>query len=185
MNFLIIIGTALLLSASIFGFTSHATKDTLLKKPEPTVQLQQPVAEADNISQAVSYQNTEYGFKFSLPDSWRGYTIVTDKWIGNAVGDAVGSSQAETGPLLSIRHPKWTAKDPRQDIPIMIFTLAQWNALGQDKFHIGAAPVGPRELGRNQAYVFALPARYNFAFLTGFEEVEAILNNHPLTVMPN
>jgi hypothetical protein len=63
----------------------------------------------------------------------------------------------------------------------MIFTLAQWNALGQEKFHIGAAPFGPRELGRNRDYVFALPARYNFAFLEGFEEVETILSNNPLT----
>jgi hypothetical protein len=45
------------------------------------------------------------------------------------------------------------------------------------------SPDRPRELGRNQTYVFALPARYNFAFPTGYEEVEAILNNNPLSIL--
>jgi len=102
---------------------------------------------------------------------------VTDQWEGTAIGAA---KIAATGPLLSIRHPKWTSQNPRQDIPIMVFTLAQWNSLQQDKFHIGAAPINPSELGRNNKYVFALPARYNFAYPTGYEEVEQILNGKPL-----
>jgi len=78
------------------------------------------------------------------------------------------------------RHPEWKADNPRQDIPIMIFTLQQWEALQLEKFHIGAAPIGPKELGRNSKYVFALPARYNFAFPTGYEEVEKIIESQPL-----
>jgi hypothetical protein len=62
----------------------------------------------------------------------------------------------------------------------MVFTLDQWNSLEHDKFHIGAAPVGPSELGRNNRYVFALPARYNFAFPEGYEEVEKIMESKPL-----
>jgi peptidoglycan hydrolase-like protein with peptidoglycan-binding domain len=127
---------------------------------------------------SVVYENTQYGFKFYLPKGWKGYTIIPDKWEG--YGQENPGVITETGPLLSIRNPLWTSQDPHQDIPIMIFTLAQWNSLQQDKFHIGAAPVGPSELGRNSTYVFALPARYNFAFRTGFEEVENILNGHPL-----
>ncbi len=46
-----------------------------------------------------------------------------------------------------------------------------------DKFHIGSAPINPSELGRNTKYVFALPARYNFAYLTGYEEVEEIIGD--------
>jgi hypothetical protein len=48
------------------------------------------------------------------------------------------------------------------------------------KFHIGAAPIGPKELDRNNKYVLALPARYNFAFPEGYEEVEKILAGKPL-----
>ena len=127
------------------------------------------------------YANKEYGFQFSLPESWVGYSIVPDTWKGYVPGTS-GDTVAEQGPLISIRHPRWTAEIPRQDIPIMIFTIQQWNFLQQDKFHIGAAPVGPHELGRNARYVFALPARYNYAFPAGYEEVETILANNPLHV---
>lgn len=127
----------------------------------------------------IIYKNTQYGFDFSLPASWEGYSIITDKWEGLAIGP--GSDQViASGPMISIRHPLWTSKNSRQDIPLMIFTLAQWNLLKQEKFHIGAAPIGPSELGRNNGYVFALPARYNYAFPTGYEEVEKILNDKPL-----
>jgi len=126
---------------------------------------------------SIVYQNTQHGFKFFLPTSWKGYVIITGKWEGVALG---GSKTIETGPLISIRHPQWTSEKQRQDIPIMIFTLSQWDSLQQEKFHIGAAPIGPRELARNAQYVFALPARYNYAFPTGFEEVEDILEGNPL-----
>lgn len=62
----------------------------------------------------------------------------------------------------------------------MIFTIDQWNSLQRDEFQIGAAPRGPRELGRNAKYVLALPAGYNYAFLPGYEEGEVILNSNPL-----
>ena len=129
---------------------------------------------------SIVYENSEYGFRFSLPDSWKGYSIVTNKWEGLATGGAQNGKVVESGPLLSIRHPQWTAEKPRQDIPVMIFTLDQWNALQQGSFHIGAAPVGPRELGRNSEFVFALPARYNYEFPEGYEEVEEILSSDPL-----
>lgn len=132
-------------------------------------------------SGSVLYRNTEYGFTFSLPESWTGYSIVTDKWEGYAVGGPRAGQVVETGPQISIRHAEWTAQHPRQDIPIMIFTLDQWNALQQQGgFSVSAAPIGPTELGRNNRYVFALPARYNYAFPTGFEEVEQILKGAPL-----
>lgn len=128
----------------------------------------------------IIYKNTEYGFNFSLPVSWTNYKIIVDKWEGLAVGGDSGEKVVQTGPEILIRHPEWTAQKVRQDIPILVFTIKQWNSLQKDQFHIGAAPVGPSELGRNNKYVFALPARYNFAFPEGFEEVENILKGNPL-----
>lgn len=127
------------------------------------------------VSQSIVYKNTEYGFNFTLPESWNGYSIILTQWAGYA-----GAFTVEKGPIISIRDPKWTSAAPRQDIPIMVFTINQWNSLQQDVFHIGAAPVNPSELGRNSTYVFALPARYNFASLPGVNEVEKILENKPL-----
>lgn len=129
------------------------------------------------------YKNAQYGFDFALPESWRGYTIVTAEWEGLGITDSQSGKIAATGPQISIRHPLWTSQEPRQDIPIMIFTLDQWASLLKEEFHVGAAPIPPSELGRNAKYVFALPARYNFAFPTGFEEVEDILKGHPLKPM--
>ena len=123
----------------------------------------------------VAYENTRYGFSFYLPETWKGYSIVEEQWEGTDNGELV-----ETGPQLLIRHPDWTEKNPRQDIPIMVFTLEQWNALQKGGFFVSAAPVGPSKLGCNSAYVFALPARYNYALQTGFEEVEEILSGAPL-----
>lgn len=127
----------------------------------------------------IVYKNTSYGFEFSLPQSWKNYTIITDQWEGFPPGRQEPEAAA-TGPMISIRHPRWTERNQRQDIPILVFTLDQWNSLQQEKFHIGAAPMGPSELSRNNKYVFALPARYNYAFQTGFEEVENILTGNPL-----
>lgn len=123
----------------------------------------------------VVYENAIYGFRFYLPETWKGYSIVEEKWEGLSNGELV-----ETGLRLLIRHPDWTDDNPRQDIPIMVFTLKQWDALCKEEFSVGAAPIGPSKLGSNSAYVFALPARYNFAFQTGFEEVEEILKTNPL-----
>ena len=128
---------------------------------------------------SLEYKNNHYGFRFVLPITWERYTVTTATWKGYAV-DSEGEVPAEEGPIISIRHPLWAVDVPRQDIPIMVFTKAQWDSLQQGKFHIGAAPIGPRELGRNNLYVFALPARYNFAFPVGYEEVEIILESNPL-----
>jgi len=126
---------------------------------------------------SLTYSNARYGFTFTLPLSWTGYAIVNTTWQG---WSSKSGKVVETGPLLSIRHPLWTAANKRQDIPILIYTLAQWSALGKEVFNMGAAPIPPSELGRNAKYVFALPARYNYAFPTGYQEVDQILQGKPL-----
>lgn len=127
--------------------------------------------------------NSQYGFKFSLPQDWSGYSIIMSTWDGYSIA-ARGDVPTEHGPLISIRNPKWTAQKPSQDIPIMVFTLTQWDALLRGEFHIGAAPINPTRLGYNAQYVFALPARYNYAFPSGYEEVDAILQGRPLEPLP-
>jgi hypothetical protein len=129
-----------------------------------------------NTTETILYENKEYGFTFALPNSWKNYQIVSDSWEGISTNQQPN----EQGLILSIRHPEWTEETPKQDIPIMILTLNQWSSLEKGEFHIGAAPVGPTMLGQNNKYVFALPARYNYAFLEGYEEVENILENKPL-----
>jgi len=159
------------------GFTAKQPIIFIVKKIDSRWLIDEIMTNAPATTQSIVYRNTQYGFTFTLPNSWKGYTIVAANWEGRADGEP---GTAETGPLLLIRHPEWTSENPRQDIPIMVLTVEQWNSLQDEKFHIGAAPIGPGELGRNHKYVFALPARYNFAFPTGYEEVETILSNKPL-----
>lgn len=136
-----------------------------------------PISTSTNpVSKSLQYKNTKYGFAFTLPLSWKGYTIVNDEWDGYSIDtDIAQQATTQTGPLIFIRHPTWTEEVQRQDIPIMVFTIDQWSRLEKDEFHIGAAPIGPNEIGRNSKYVFAIPARYNFSYLVGFEEVEEII----------
>jgi len=131
-------------------------------------------------SSQIVYKNTDFGFTFSLPVSWKGFSIISDQWQGQMIDVADG--QKITGPKISIRHPLWTAENPRQDIPIMVFTLAEWSLIQKESLSVSAAPIGPGELGRNSQYVFALPARYNFAYQTGFEEVMKIFESKPLHI---
>jgi hypothetical protein len=128
----------------------------------------------------ILYRNRDYRFTFALPKSWKGYTIVSEEWQGRSLEGSTSGQITETGPKLLIRHPDWTKENPMEDIPIMVFTKAQWDKVQQEKISLGAAPIGPTELGKNSTYVFALPARYNFDSLTGYKEVEQILEENPL-----
>lgn len=128
----------------------------------------------------IDYKNLLYGFRITLPLGWSGYSVIENTWTGNIAGDELGEVAYASGPVISVQNPRSTHEKPYQDIPIMVFTLKQWDELSQGKFHIGAAPVGPTELGRNATYVLALPARYNYAFPQGYKEVEQILRSKPL-----
>lgn len=165
------------------GFTAKQPIMLIIKNINNTWLIDEVSFDKNIETDAIMYKNTQYGFSFSLPDTWEGYTIVTDQWEGISIKGSKAGKKVEGGPMLSIRHPQWTEQNPRQDIPVMIFTLAQWNALQKEEFSVGAAPILPKELGRNEKYVFALPARYNFAFLTGYEEVEAILENNAFQII--
>jgi len=156
-----------------------ATADSITIVPTTTVTPAPTVtkaAESDDNADTIVYENEKYGFKFTLPDTWKDYTIVTDEWQGTSLTDQ-SQDVTEKGPIINIRHPLWTEETPRQDIPVMVFTLAQWDLVEKEEISLGAAPIGPSELGRNLEYVFALPARYNFAYLTGFEEVDEIIQS--------
>lgn len=129
------------------------------------------------VTATVIYNNSDFGFNFSLPDSWRGYSIVQNTWEGNPLAPT-GTSQS--GPKLLIRNPNWTSTLAYEDIPVMVFTLEQWNSYVAEGFYVSAAPVRATELGRNNLYVFALPPRWNFDYSEGYAEAENIIKSNPL-----
>jgi hypothetical protein len=132
---------------------------------------------------SIIYVNKKFGFRFTLPDSWKGYSVSVGVWEGSdgtttITGEPIPGYQK--GPEIVIGHPLSSEANPRQGIPIMVFTEAQWELIKSDQLVVSAAPFGPGEIGRNAKYVFALPARYNYAFPPGWEEVEGILQGQPL-----
>ena len=128
------------------------------------------------VREPIVYNNTDYGFNFSLPDNWQGYLIMNDTWSGTALT----TSTAQSGPKLLIRNPKWTAADPYEDLPILVFTIAQWESYQKEDFSIGAAPIPASELARNNKYVFALPARWDFDYSLDFKEAQEIIASNAL-----
>lgn len=127
----------------------------------------------------IVYNNKQYCFRLTLPYNWKGYKISIGKWEGLKPGE--DEKVITTGPIIVIEHPLDTPQNPRADIPIMVFTSAQWDNLDKGKFRLNdCAPVGPDEIGSNSKYVFALPPRYGYGDLPGTDEVYRILNNDSL-----
>ena len=109
----------------------------------------------------VLYHNAKYNLKFSLPASWRGYSVLVQQWEGQTYSPAADKIVVtEHGPLIVLRHPQWKPKDRYQDIPIVVFTRSQWQASRQGGFFIGAGGM-EYEIGHNRKYVFAISSRFN------------------------
>lgn len=130
----------------------------------------------DSSSSLIIYKNTKYGFNFSLPTDWQGYSIIEDTWKGFPLKNTA----VQTGPKLLIRNPKWTAAMPYEDLPILVFTISQWNMYLAEDFSVSAAPIRASELARNNKYVFALPPRWDFDSSAGYKDAQDIIVGKPL-----
>ena len=134
---------------------------------------------AQDTNGTITYRNDQYGFTFTLPADWKGYTIATDIWTGYVTCPS-GQCPVATGTEIMIRNPQWTPQNNWQPIPIEVFTTAEWDDIASGTLITSAAPIPPAKLGANAKYVFALPPRYDYAFPKGWQEVESIMQSHPL-----
>lgn len=125
----------------------------------------------------VDYRSARYGVCVALPGSWKGYSLMTEQWHGFPVGDGAKGDPI-SGPLLRLRNPAWSEAERHEDLPIMVFTRAQWELAEKNGYGFGAAPVGPSEIGRNARYVFALPPRYNYDLSMGWQDVDDLIREH-------
>jgi len=127
----------------------------------------------------LAYVNNQYGFSIALPGSWQGYKVLNSEW-GILDSDVTQGKPIATGPIITLRNPAWTQNKPTEDMPVMVFTSIQWWGIKSGLTHvIGAAPIPPSVLGQNSKYVLALPARYNYDYKTGWQEVDQLV--HTLT----
>ena len=162
---ILIIGVVVLIALTVglyFFFSTRSDNAVVTNEPNVT---------------SITYKNTDYGFNFTLPESWQGYTVINETWNGNPLTN----TPAQTGPKLIIRNPKWTASAPYEDLPILVFTTAQWNSYTKEDFAVSAAPIPATELAHNSTYVFALPPRWNFDDNLGYKEAENIFAGNPIS----
>jgi hypothetical protein len=165
-NSLIVVALVVVIASGIVTYISYSNdKKEIVLTTESTA------------STTIECRNSEYGFVFSLPGNWKGCQIVQNIWDGN---NLVASDKKQSGPKFLIRNPKWTSTLPYQDIPIIVFTIAQWNSYMNEDFSISAAPILATELGRNNMYVLALPPRWNFDYSEEFEDAVSIVESKPL-----
>lgn len=117
------------------------------------------------------YHNARYDLTFYLPADWRGYSVVFEEWKGYP-------GEAERGPIINLRNPRWRTNNLCQDIPIMVFTRKQWDEEEQGKFFPYAGGV-ISEMWHNDQYVFGNYSRYNaYDEVKGWKEAEDIIEQN-------
>ena len=131
----------------------------------------------------------QYGLTFFLPASWRGYSVSTQQ-LEDATYSPAEDKQIIVGytPWITLRHPQWQDSTPYQDIPILIFTRAQWDALHHGSLWPSLFAGGTMdELWHNQRFVFAMSSRYNADdSVSGWKEVAEIIGqNRAANKMPD
>jgi hypothetical protein len=116
------------------------------------------------------YDSKECGLAVFLPATWQGYSVLIQQW----------DSETGHGPMITLRHPRWKARAPYQDIPILVFTRAQWDSLHQGQLWPSLYTGGVMyEMWHNQEYVFGISSRYNAADdVQGWKEVAWIVEQN-------
>jgi hypothetical protein len=128
------------------------------------------------------YHNAHYGLTFYLSASWRDYSISVQQLedVKYSPGEDKQIIVGHT-PMITLRHPQWQAAKPYQDIPILVFTRVQWDALHHGELWPSLFAGGViDELWHNQGFVFAMSSRYNANDeMSGWKEVADIVErNH-------
>lgn len=119
----------------------------------PTASITVTVRSIEQVtSSKISYWNNDYGFAITLPKSWEGFTLYQQDWKGYLATANASEKPAENGPILVFRNPQWTASEPYQDIPIMVFTPTVWAQVESEELSVSAAPMPPTKLGENDHY---------------------------------
>jgi hypothetical protein len=126
----------------------------------------------------VAYHDAQYGLNFDLAPDWNGYSVLTQTWQAEEYDAKLDRDvNIGHGPIIVLRHPRWTADAPYQDIPILVFSRAQWTADMQDTGIFAGGCID--ELSHNDHYVFAIHSRYNFADdVKGLQEAADIVERN-------
>jgi hypothetical protein len=135
----------------------------------------------------VRYRNAKYDLMFYMPASWRGYSVLMERWEGITYSpDKDQDVVLADGPIIVLRNPLWKTNDQYQDIPIYIFTRQQWDDMHRGEFDAVGAGGVIYELWHNDKYVFGMHSR-TFGFndeLKKWRETENIVYQNSATHYP-
>jgi hypothetical protein len=133
----------------------------------------------------VRYHDAKYDFTFFLPADWKGYSVLAREWRADLHStDYQTVVGKEHGPIILLRHPRWKADKPYQDIPILAFTRSQWNAVIPQRLFVGAGGIMD-EVSYNDNYVFGINSRHNWGELEDWEETGEIVRQNATIGMPH
>ena len=131
------------------------------------------------------YHNAQYDFTFFLPSDWEGYSVKTEPWQADLrSADYQKVIGTEHGPILIFRHPRWKAGNLYQDIPILVFTRNQWDAVIPQRLFVGAGGTID-EISHSAGFVFGINSRHNWTELEGWEQTGRIVQQNMAAGMPH
>lgn len=133
----------------------------------------------------IIYHNAKYNFTFFLPADWKGYSVLMQEW--SAELESVDYQKVigmERGPMIVLRNPRWKADQPYQDIPILVFTHSQWNAVIPQRLFVGAGG-SDYEISHNAKFVFGINSHFNWGELKGWEEAGKIVQQNAAAGEPH
>jgi hypothetical protein len=86
--------------------------------PETSPQIAQPATSKpkSRATKSIKYKNTKYGFTFSLPATWKGYSAVEGTWGGGDNSGPHGYEVSERGPEITLVNPN---RPPQSRIRIL------------------------------------------------------------------
>ena len=90
--------------------SSQNHKSTPTENPQTSNGTPSTGSSSQTSSSIIEYKNKQYGFSFTLPADWKGYSIVTSQWEGLAQKQTV-ETVIETGPLISNQRSEMDFSD--------------------------------------------------------------------------
>lgn len=128
----------------------------------------------------IRYHKAEYNLAFYLPATWKGYSVLMGRWVGETYQPEKDQvTQVAYGPILTLRNPHWKTNHVHQDIPIYVFTRRQWNDIHLGNYDAVGAGGVIFELWHNDKYVFGIHSRYNANdSVDGWKDAQDILNKN-------
>lgn len=126
------------------------------------------------IDDSIEYKNNQYGFAVNLPKEWDGFQVIEEVQNSESALHEVFRGLDEKYSILRIRHPKWTADIPYQDIVFVIVRTEEWNKNANSVTH-GDLDKLPKVVLSNREFLLTIDPDYYNMEMKGYPNVLKVL----------